>query len=86
LTPAQMHVTAAGPTAIQARVTKIVESRLGIGHPAVVLDNGQTWTFTETNDDARLGPGDPVTIKRAALGSFLMTTPSKRTYHVHRTQ
>jgi hypothetical protein len=86
LTPAQMHVTSAGPTAIQARVAKIIESRLGIGHPSVVLDNGQTWTFTETNDDARLGPGDPVTIKRAALGSFLMTTPSKHTYHVHRTQ
>jgi hypothetical protein len=33
-----------------------------------------------------LGPGDLVTIKRAMLGAFLMTTPSKRSYHVQRVQ
>ncbi|MHB8475078.1 MAG: hypothetical protein ACYDBZ_02175 [Steroidobacteraceae bacterium] len=86
LSPARMHTAPAGPASIQARVTKISESSLGVGHPSVALDNGQTWTFTETDDDARLGPGDQVTIKRAALGSFVMTTPSKHSYHVRRVQ
>jgi hypothetical protein len=86
LSPAQLHPTATGPASIQAHVAKIVQSQLGIGHPSVVLDNGQTWTFTEIDDDARLGPGDPVTIRRAALGSFVMTTPSKHSYHVRRAQ
>jgi len=49
-----------------------------------VLDNGQIWTYQ--GDDGRLGPGDPVTIKRAALGSFIMVTQSKRSYHVTRTR
>jgi hypothetical protein len=52
----------------------------------VQLDNGQTWLFTEAADDARLGSGDAVTIKRASLGSFILATPSHRTYHVHRLQ
>jgi hypothetical protein len=47
-----------------------------------VLDNGQTWTFVE--QEPRLRPGDPVTIKRASLSSFLMTTPSRHSYRVQR--
>jgi hypothetical protein len=50
----------------------------------VVLEGGQTWVLTELLDDPRLGPGDLVTIKRGALGSFMMTTPSKHQYHVRR--
>jgi hypothetical protein len=42
--------------------------------------------LTEAEQDARLRPGDPVTIKRAMLGSFLMTTASNHTYHVRRSQ
>jgi hypothetical protein len=86
LTRAQLHTASAGPISIQAHVAKFIESRLGIGHPSVVLDNGQTWTFTEPDDDARLGPGVPVTIKRAALGSYLLISPSKHSYHVRRLQ
>ncbi|MEP6546907.1 MAG: hypothetical protein ABJD53_05525 [Gammaproteobacteria bacterium] len=82
----QPQPTRVGPAAIQAHIKRIFESRLGIGRPSIVLDNGQTWTFAETNDDPRLGPGDAITIKRAALGSFVMTTPSHHTYHIHRTQ
>jgi hypothetical protein len=52
----------------------------------VVLDNGQTWAFAEAMDDPWLGPGAAVTIKRGALGSFLLTTASKHSYHVHRVQ
>lgn len=67
---------------IQASVAKITSDQ--VGHVYLLLDNGQTWTFTDT--DARLEPGDPVTIKRGAFGSFTMTTSSRHTYKVRRTQ
>jgi hypothetical protein len=79
--PAQSH---AGPTAIQAHIVKFIESRYG--HDAAVLDNGQTWIFVDGGDDAALRPDDPVTIKRGSLGSFLLVTASKHSYHVRRTQ
>jgi hypothetical protein len=63
---------------------KIVDNRVARGY--VVLDNGQTWTLTDPGEDMRLGPCDSVTITRASLGSFLMVTQSKRSYHVRRTQ
>jgi hypothetical protein len=70
----------AGPASIKAIVSQITEDRLN--HVYLVLDNGQTWEFTET--DPRVRPGDTVTIKRAALGSFLMLTPSRHSYRVER--
>jgi hypothetical protein len=84
LTQTQQHAAPVGPSTIQARIAKVVDSRTG--HGSVVLDNGQTWMMTDQDEDARLGAGDLVTIKRASLGSFLMLTPSKRSYHVRRTQ
>jgi hypothetical protein len=70
----------AGPASIKAIVSQITEDRLS--HVYLVLDNGQTWEFTE--GDPRVRPGDTVTIKRAALGSFLMLTPSRHSYRVER--
>lgn len=84
LAPAQLHPVTTGPTAIEARIAKITESRTGC--PVLVLDNGQTWTFNEVADDARLGPGDSVVIAKAALGSYLLKTASRRSYHVRRAQ
>ena len=84
LSAAQLHPTPAGPPAIQAHIEKLIGG-VGVGRPTVVLEGGQTWVFTEMLDDPRLGPGDLVTIKRGALGSFVMMTPSKRLYHVRRT-
>lgn len=81
---AQLHAAPEGPAAIQARVAKIIDNRTGSAY--VVLDNGQTWKLTDADVDAGLGPGDPVTIRRGSLGSFLLVTPSKRSYHVRRTQ
>jgi len=84
LSQAQLHPSPEGPAAIQARIAKIINNTYGRDY--VVLDNGQTWTYTDSDEDARLAPGDQVTIKRASLGSFLMKTPSKHAYHVRRTQ
>jgi hypothetical protein len=71
-----------GPDMIKAVVAKVSVDRLGA--VSVSLDNGQSWTFHDP--DAFLRSGDAVTIRRAALGSFLMTTPSRHTYRVQRTQ
>jgi hypothetical protein len=80
LTRQQLKAAPAGPASIKATVAQITEDRLS--HVYLVLDNGQTWGFTEP--DPRVRPGDSVTIKRAALGSFLMLTPSRRSYRVER--
>ena len=74
----------AAPTSIEALVTSV--SADASGHLHVVLDNDQTWVFTEPEGDARLHAGDKVTIKRASLGSFLMLTPLRYSYRVHRTR
>jgi hypothetical protein len=80
LTRQQLKAVPAGPASIKAIVSQITEDRLS--HVYLVLDNGQTWEFTEM--DPRVRPGDTVTIKRAALGSFLMLTPSRHSYRVER--
>ncbi len=82
LSKAQQHVVDEGPQAIEAKVTKINEDRQS--HISVVLDNGQVWWLSE--QDTRLKAGDPVTIKRAALGSFMLYGPSKQSYRVRRAQ
>ena len=86
LSAPKMRPISPGPAAIKARVSSMSASQPGIGHPLITLDNGQTWAFVEAVNDARLVPGASVTIKRAALGSFLLTTASQHTYHVRRTQ
>jgi hypothetical protein len=65
---------------VKSIVSQLTEDRLH--NITVVLDNGQTWAFIEP--EPRLRPGDSVTIKRASLGSFLMLTPSRRSYRVER--
>jgi len=76
----EVHGTGGGPASIKTGVSQITEDRQH--NITVVLDNGQTWVFTEP--EPRLRPGDTVTIKRASLGSFLMLTPSRRSYRVER--
>ena len=80
----QPHAAPEAPATIQARVAKMIDNRAGRAY--VILDNGQTWIFIDADADARLSPGDPVTIKRGSLGSFLMLTQSKHSFHVRRTQ
>lgn len=54
------------------------------GRPTVTLDGGQVWELD--NADPLLAKGNSVTIKRASLGSFLLTTSTGRTHRVHRLQ
>jgi protein involved in polysaccharide export with SLBB domain len=80
LSAAQQHLTDLGPRAIQARITSV--ARYEAGHASIVLDNDQSWVVNE--DDGRLSPGDRVTIKRAAMGSFMLLSPANHTYHARR--
>jgi hypothetical protein len=65
---------------ISASVTGLGTS--SIGRMLVLLDNGQSWELDGA--DSLLAVGDKVTIERGALGSFLLTTPSRRTHHARR--
>jgi hypothetical protein len=75
---------AAAPKAITAHIAKVIDTRWGPSY--AVLDNGQTWEFVDSDQQAGLRPQDAVTIKRGTLGSFLLVTPSHHSYHVRRTQ
>jgi hypothetical protein len=70
------------PQEIRASVTQVRgDSQY---HVYATLDNGQTWTFTESG--ATLRSGDAVSIKRGALGSYLLVTADHHSYHVRRVQ
>jgi hypothetical protein len=69
-----------GPKSISARISSVSSDQSG--GVFIVFDSGQIWTVLD--NDGRLAAGDAVTIKRAALSSFLMMTPSNHSYRVHR--
>ena len=71
-----------GPDRIEAQATRVDTDRLGNVH--LSLDNGQIWTFNAP--EALIRVGDTITIKRGALGSFLLTTPAHHTYKAQRSQ
>jgi hypothetical protein len=52
------------------------------GRMTVQFEGGALWELEEA--DPLLAVGDVVTIKRAALGSYLMYTPTRRTHRVRR--
>lgn len=82
LTAVQTHTADLGPKSITAHISYVSSDQSG--RTFVVLDSGQTWTVMDS--DGFLSNGDAVTIKRAALGSFLMMTPSNHSYRVRRTK
>jgi len=67
---------------INAHVTAVTTN--ASGRIVVELDNGHVWVQTETDTYPTLKSGDPVTIKRAALGSFRLTGPLKVSWRVRR--
>lgn len=60
---------------ISATATQV--GRSGADRIVVTLDNGQVWMQADPNDDLRINPGDPVTIERAALGSYKLVVPKR---------
>lgn len=66
-----------------SHTAKIIEIGMSSsGRPTVTLEGGELWELDAA--DPLLADGNSVIIKRAALGSFLMMTPSGRTHRVHR--
>jgi hypothetical protein len=70
------------------QIQAITAEVIGMGHGAngrvrLSLDNGQSWEIEDAPDQL-LAAGNSVTIQRASLGSFLMTTPSKASHRVRR--
>jgi hypothetical protein len=67
---------------LQARVTEIWTRSDGL--MVVTLDNGQEWKQNRPDSFFRLKMGDTVKIQPAAMNSFLMSGPSKRSTRVTR--
>jgi hypothetical protein len=72
-----------GPQLIAAHVTQVSNVGLSGANVSVLLDNGQTWLLNASDVD--LKAGDSVTVKRAALGSFLLII-GRHSYRVRRLQ
>jgi hypothetical protein len=60
---------------IEAKVASVVYR--SSGGRVITLDNGQVWVLTEGGSRGPLKAGDAVTIRAAALGSFMMLTPAR---------
>lgn len=58
------------PEKFSARVAQM-EWRNGVF--VATLDNGQVWIQTERDSRVQLAPGDTVNVRRAALGSYMMS-------------
>lgn len=67
---------------LEARVAAIHTS--ADGSAVLTLDNDQSWRQISGSATLLLKVGDPVVIRRAALGSFLLATPNGRSAKVKR--
>jgi hypothetical protein len=79
LTQQQIDSKAPGGVSVKSdRVTSEVVAlkRDRDGRFTVTLQNGQVWDQIEIQSTARLATGDQVTIRGAAMGSFLLVTPN----------
>lgn len=70
------------PESITATVAAV--GRRPAGELIVTLENGQVWTQVSVDQRARVAAGDSVTIRRAALGSFMLVTQSRYATRVRR--
>jgi len=70
------------PESIAAVVAKVV--RRPTGESIVTLENEQVWEQAEPGTTVLLKAGDSVTIRKAALGSYVLVTPSRAAVRVRR--
>jgi hypothetical protein len=75
--------TEALPEKFTAKVAKF-EWRNGVF--IATLDNDQVWIQTERDSRVRLEVGDTITVRRASLGSFLMSSDQGIAARVRRLQ
>ena len=72
----------ADQAALTARVSNVSSSRDGM--KTIKLDNGQTWRQITGSNAVFLEAGDPITVKRGALNSFIMQVPNGGPLRVRR--
>ena len=63
------------PDRIEAKVARV--GYRPTGERVVTLDSGQVWLLTEVTFKGHLRVGDPVVIRTAALGSYMLVTPGR---------
>ena len=68
------QVRDARPDRIEAAIKSVYSS--ATGERIVSLDNGQLWMLTEASTKGYLRVGDAIVIRTAAMGSFMLVTPS----------
>lgn len=59
-------------------------ARLGDGRSRFIMTNGQTWAQIEPQSTSNVRPGDTITIRRAALGSFVLSPVRGALHRVRR--
>lgn len=69
---------------IESTVTRVGQT--GEGKRVITLENGQTWLLTENTSRGDLRVGDRVTVRAAALASFMMVTPQGVALRARRTR
>ena len=83
LTAEQRDARAAGKQKVDEtnRITAVVKTAkmTASGRLLVTLDNGQQWVQVEPSSRQYFFEGDQITIKKAALGSFLASGPRSGT-------
>jgi len=72
----------AHPESITGRVASV--GRRPGGELLVTLSDGQVWTQVEAGTNVFLKEGDEITIRKAALGSYLLVTPKRVAIRVRR--
>lgn len=70
------------PESVSGKVVKV--ARQPAGEFVLTLDNGQVWTQLQVDLRARVAVGDTVTIRKAALGSYLLVTANRYATRVRR--
>lgn len=69
---------------VEMQVERVL--RRGDGTHSFVMTNGQTWTQVEAAPARNVEPGDSIAIRRAALGSFMLSPEHGRGHRVRRTE
>jgi hypothetical protein len=69
---------------LHATVTKITSKPYG--ELVLELDNGQVWEQNEKKSTFLIKVGEGVVIRKAKLGSFMLSTDAGATTRVHRTR
>jgi hypothetical protein len=69
---------------VEMTVTRI--ARYGDGRHAFIMSNGQTWTQIEPQSVSNVDVGDTIAIRRASLGSYMLSPLHGRGHRVRRAE